>query len=163
MLPRVLAEQLEPFGTVANFEDPVLKNNLDWYRLLREKTHIPQALHLGPPGGVLAALKAECIDYVNLGGSAQSLRKSAALAEAADVPCWVQMGGLCLGVLAAYSVHLQCTLPNATLPCDELPHTRIADVVKEGLTIKAGHFLVPEGPGLGITVDMEVIEKYRVA
>ena len=62
-----LAEQLEPFGTVANFEDPVLKTNLDWYRLLREKTHIPQALHLGPPGGVLAALKAECIDYVNLG------------------------------------------------------------------------------------------------
>jgi L-alanine-DL-glutamate epimerase-like enolase superfamily enzyme len=158
-----LAEQLELFGTVANFEDPVLKTNLDWYRLLREKTHIPQALHLGPPGGVLAALKAECIDYVNLGGSAQSLRKSAALAEAADVPCWVQMGGLCLSIMAAYSVHVQCTLPNATLPCDELPHIRIADVVKEGLTLKAGHFLVPEGPGLGITVDMDVIERYRVA
>jgi len=31
-----LAAQLEPFGTVANFEDPVLKDNLDWYRLLRE-------------------------------------------------------------------------------------------------------------------------------
>ena len=45
-----LAEQLEPFGTVANFEDPVLKTNLDWYRLLREKTHIPQALHLGTTG-----------------------------------------------------------------------------------------------------------------
>ena len=40
---------------------------------------------------------------------------------------------------------------------------RIADVAKEGLTIKAGHFLVPEGPGLGITVDMDVVEKYRVA
>ena len=158
-----LAEQLEPFGTVANFEDPVLTNNLDWYRLLREKTHIPQALHLGPPNDVLAALKAECIDYLNLGGPAQQVRKSAALAEAADVPCWVQIGGLCLSIMAAYSVHVQCTLPNAILPCDELPHIRIADVVKEGLTIKAGHFLVPEGPGLGIKVDMDVIEKYRVA
>ena len=158
-----LAAELEPFGTVNVFEDPVLKNNLDWYRLLREKTFIPIAMHLGAPTGVLAALKAECIDYVNLGGSAPQVRKAAALAEAADVPCWVQMGGLCLGVLAAYSVHLQSTIPNATLPCDELPFTRVADVLKEGLALENGHFLVPQEPGLGIEVDMEVVERYRVA
>ena len=158
-----LAEELEPFGTVVNFEDPVLKTNLDWYRLLRQKTHIPLALHLGGSDLVLKALKAECIDYVNLGGPAAQVRKSAALAEAADVPCWVQMGGLCLGVLAAYSVQLQSTLANATLPCDELPFTRVADVVAEGLQLEKGHFLVPEGPGLGIKVDMAVVEKYRVA
>jgi L-alanine-DL-glutamate epimerase-like enolase superfamily enzyme len=157
-----LAEQLEPFGTVSVFEDPVRKDNLDWYRLLREKTHIPQALHLGAPAAVLKALKAECIDYVNLGGPALQIRKAAALAEAADVPCWVQMGGLCLGVMAAYSVHLQCTIPNATLPCDELPFTRIADVVEEGLLLEKGHFHVPEGPGLGVKIDMDVVEKYRI-
>jgi len=158
-----LAGELEPFGTVANFEDPVLKENLDWYRLLREKTSIPIALHLGAPVGVLKALKAECIDYVNLGGPALQVRKAAALAEAADVPCWVQMGGLCLGVLAAYSAHLQCTIPNATLPCDELPFTRVADVLGGSLGLEKGHFLVPQVPGLGIKVDMKVVEKYRVA
>ncbi len=157
-----LAAELEPFGTVAVFEDPVRKNNLDWYRLLREKTHIPQALHLGGIDLVLKALKAECIDYLNLGGPALQVRKAAALAEAADVPFWVQMGGLCLGVMAAYSVHLQCTLPNATLPCDELPFTRIADVLEEGLLLDNGHFHVPQGPGLGIKVDMSVVEKYRI-
>jgi len=57
-----LADELEAVGTVAVFEDPMLKNNLEWYRMLREKTHIPIALHLGAPTGVLAALKAECID-----------------------------------------------------------------------------------------------------
>ncbi|MEW6753588.1 MAG: enolase C-terminal domain-like protein [Candidatus Latescibacterota bacterium] len=158
-----LAAQLEPFGTVAVFEDPVLKNNLDWYRLLRQKTHIPIALHLGAPPTVLAALKAECIDWVNLGGSAQTVRQTAGLAQAADVPCWVQMGGLCTGVLAAYSVHLQATLPAATLPCDELPFTRVADVLAGGLALEKGHFLVPQGPGLGVAVDMGVVEKYRVA
>ncbi|HCR18961.1 MAG TPA: hypothetical protein DIU35_15885 [Candidatus Latescibacteria bacterium] len=157
-----LASELEPIGTVANFEDPVLKNNLDWYRLLREKTHIPIALHLGAPNTVLAALKAECIDYVNLGGSAQQLKKASAVAEAADVPCWVQMGGLCLGVLAAYSTHVQSTIPNAILPCDELPFTRIADVLDGGLVVDNGHFIVPEGPGLGVKLDMSVVEKYRV-
>ena len=158
-----LAAQLEPFGTVAVFEDPVLKDNLDWYRLLREKTHIPIALHLGAPADVLRALKAECIDYVNLGGSAMQVRKTAALAEAAEVPCWVQMGGLCTGILAAYSVHLQSTLPNATLPCDELPFTRVADVVAGSLVLDQGHFQVPQGLGLGVAVDLKVVEKYRVA
>ena len=40
-----------PFGTVANFEDPIPKENLDSYRLLREKTHIPVAMHIGVPQG----------------------------------------------------------------------------------------------------------------
>ena len=57
-------------------------------------------------------------------------------------------------MLATYSVHLQATLPNATLPCDELPFTREADVVAEGLALEKGHFTVPTGSRLGIKVDM---------
>ena len=158
-----LAAELEPFGTVANFEDPVLKDNLDWYRLLREKTFIPIAMHVGAATGVLACLKAEAVDYLNVGGAAAQVRSAAALADAAHVPVWVQMGGLCTGILAAYSVHLQATLPNATLPCDELPFTRTADVAGGSLLLEDGHFVVPQGPGLGIEVDLEVVERYRVA
>ena len=65
--------------------------------------------------------------------------------------------------MAAYSVHLQATLANAILPCDELPFTREADVLADGLVLETGHFIVPSGPGLGIKVDMEVVERYRVA
>ena len=92
---------------------------------------------------MLAAFKAESIDYVNLSSSAMQVRK-AALADAADMPCWIQMGGLCTGILAAYPVHLQ-----ATLPCDESPFTREADVVAEGLALEKRHFTVPTGSGLG--------------
>ena len=164
-LPHVaarLARELEPFGTVVNFENPVLKTHLDWFRLLREKTHIPIALHTEDPAILLKALKAECIDQVNLSGPAQQVKKAAAIAEAADVPCWVQMGGLCLGVKTAYSLHVQATIPNATLPCDELPFTREADMLDQGLTLENGHFAVPQKPGLGVTLDMKSVEKYRV-
>lgn len=157
-----LAQELEPFGTVNVFEDPVLKNNLDWYRLLRQKTTIPQALHSGAPAHVLAAVKAECVDYLNIGGGSSTLLKAAAIAAAADVPVWVQMGGLCTGVLAAWSVHLQSIIPNATLPCDELPFTREADVLGGSLVLDQGHFIVPEGSGLGVKVDLEVVERYQV-
>ena len=167
-----LAEELEPFGTVSVLEDPMLKSHLDWYRMLREKTHIPVALHFGAPqakserpcqsGDVLKALKAECIDGACLGGTARDIQAAAAVLAADDVPCWVQMGGVCLGVLAAYSVHLQCTIPNATLPCDELPFVRTADVLGGGLVLDKGHFVAPDGPGLGVKLDMKVVEKYRV-
>ncbi|MBT4097317.1 MAG: hypothetical protein HOM68_20750 [Gemmatimonadetes bacterium] len=157
-----LADELEPFGTVANFEDPVLKNNLDWYRMLREKTNIPIALHLQDPGAVLRAMKAECVDFVNFSATAQVVKQMAIVADAADVPCWVQMGGLCLGVKAAYSTHVQATIPNATLPCDELPFVRIDDVLSGALVVEEGHFVLPEGPGLGVKLDMAVVEKYRV-
>ncbi|MFH1569259.1 MAG: enolase C-terminal domain-like protein [Gemmatimonadota bacterium] len=167
-----LAAELEPFGTVSMLEDPVLKTHLDWYRLLREKTHIPIALHFGAPqaGGsrpcraadVLAACKAKCIDYANLGGTAQEVKAAAAVAAAADVPVWVQMGGVCLGVLAAYSVHVQSTVPNATLPCDELPFVRTADVLGGSLVLDKGHFHLPDGPGLGVRLDLDVVERYRV-
>jgi len=36
-------------------------------------------------------------------------------------------------------------------------------VLEEPLTVEKGHFHVPEGPGLGVSLNMEVAEKYRVA
>ena len=166
-----LAAELEPFGTVDNLEDPMLKDNLDWYRLLRQKTVIPIAMHIGVPQGrrpcrgadVLAVLKAECVDCLTLGGRALEVRAAAAVADAGNVPVWVQMGGVCLGVLAAYSVHVQSTIPNATLPCDELPFVRVADVLGGSLELRDGHFAVPAGPGLGVDLDLDVVERYRVA
>ena len=64
-------------------------------------------------------------------------------------------------VLFAYSVHVQATIPNATLPCDELPFTRVADVVNGALVVMDGHFILPQGPGLGVKLDMSTVEKYR--
>jgi L-alanine-DL-glutamate epimerase-like enolase superfamily enzyme len=158
-----LASELEPFATVANFENPIWKYHLDWYRLLREKTSIPLAMHLHEPADVLAALKAECCDQFNLSGRPQRVLQTAALAEAADIPCWTQMGGLCLGILAAYSVHVQATIPNAILPCDELPFIREADFLGGSLVLRNGHFQVPEGPGLGVELDMDMVNRHRVA
>lgn len=62
------------------------------------------------------------------------------------------------GVMAAYLVYLQTTLPNTTLP-----FTREADVVAEGMVLEKRHFTVPAGLGLGVKVDIDVVECYRVA
>ncbi len=43
----------------------------------------------------------------------------------------------------------------------ELPFTRGVDP-GAGLHVADGHFTVPTTPGLGVTLDMDVVRKYRV-
>ena len=39
---------------------------------------------------------------------------------------------------------------------------READVLGGSLELAEGHFTVPGGPGLGVRLDLEVVERYRV-
>jgi L-alanine-DL-glutamate epimerase-like enolase superfamily enzyme len=155
-----LARQLEPYN-IDCFENPVSWQNLTWYPLLRQKTDIPQALHLIDAQVVLNAVRAEAADLFNLSGNVNFVKKAAAIAEVAQCPIWLQTGGLCLGVQAAFSAHLQSTLPNDLRACGELPFLREDSLVGDSLEIKDGHIAVPEGPGLGIELDEKAVAKYR--
>ena len=35
-------------------------------------------------------------------------------------------------------------------------------LLKTPLTLDAGHILLPEGPGLGIELDWDAVERYRI-
>jgi L-alanine-DL-glutamate epimerase-like enolase superfamily enzyme len=157
-----LAKELSPYD-IECFEDPVEKTkvNHEWYRMLRYKTDIPQALHLIDPYDVLCAVKADAVDRFNISGNVAAVKRCAAIAEAAGCPIWLQFGGLCLGIQAAFSVHLQATLTNELLACDDLPFVRDNDLLGGSLQLDAGHFVVPEGPGLGVSLDEEAIAHYR--
>jgi galactonate dehydratase len=156
-----LARELERYP-VDCFEDPIRKDNVYDMRLLREKTDIMQAYHLGSAAEVLRAAKAEALDCVNLGGSAAGVKAAAAVAEAQNWPCWVQMSGVGLGPQAVFSLHVQATIPNATMACDELPFTKEHDLLAEPLTPRDGHYDVPSGPGIGAELDHEAMRRYEV-
>ena len=157
-----LARELAPYN-IECFEDPVEKENFNvaWYSLLRHKTDIPQALHLSDPYNVLRAVKGDAVDRFNISGNVATVKRCAAIAEAAGCPIWLQTAGLCLGIHAAFSTHLQATLPNDLLACDELPFVRDNDLIGGSLEFVAGHFIVPTRNGLGITLDADAVAHYR--
>ena len=155
-----LARQLEPYN-IECFENPVSWQKLTWYPLLRQKTDIPQALHLICAGTVLEAVRVGAADLINLSGNVDFVKKAAAIAEVAACPIWLQTGGLCLGIQAAFSAHLQSTLRNDLRACGELPFLREDTLVGDSLAIEDGHIAVPEGPGLGIHLDEKAVAKYR--
>jgi L-alanine-DL-glutamate epimerase-like enolase superfamily enzyme len=160
-----IARAIERYN-VECLEDPVMKHRPEWNRFIREKTTIPVALHDFEILNVFAHIKAGAIDYLNVGGSrgltAERALRAAHVAEAAGVPIWLQIEGHCYDIQAAYNVHLNAVIPNATLPQDTLPFIREASIVAEPLWPTDGFVDVPEKPGLGVELDAAAIECYRV-
>jgi L-alanine-DL-glutamate epimerase-like enolase superfamily enzyme len=145
------------------FEDPVTQERAEWNRQIREKTIIPVALHSSRVLDILRHIRAEAVDYVNVGGSLETVFRAAHLTESAGIPIWIQIEGHCYDIQAAFNAHLNAVIPNATLPQDTLPFLREDTIVTEPLWPDDGFVKVPEKPGLGIELDEKKIRRYRVA
>ncbi|MFO7918393.1 MAG: mandelate racemase/muconate lactonizing enzyme family protein [Anaerolineae bacterium] len=157
-----MARELVKYGTVKVFEDPMQKWNLDWYRLLREHGVVPVALHLGSPQDIINAIKAEAVDYLNLGGSMVQFVRNAAMAHAAGIPCWHGSGND-LGIMEFSYLHAASAARNCVLGSDFVGSwTREDDLVVEGIQFEDSYALVPDKPGLGCELDMDALERYRV-
>ncbi|MDE0468379.1 MAG: mandelate racemase/muconate lactonizing enzyme family protein [Candidatus Poribacteria bacterium] len=156
-----LAEELLPYN-IEVYEDPIRFEDLSWYRQMREQVEVPVARHLGAPPGILENILAGAVDAVNMGGNVAGLRKSAAVAEAADLPIWVQIFAFGSCVASTFAAHIACTLPNCTMPIDELPHIRVDDLSGGSMDLSNGAINLSDAPGLGISLDMDAVERYRI-
>ena len=80
--------------------------------------------------------------------------------SAANKPFWMQMGFT--GISAVFMVHLASVIPNASLAHVSLFQLLEHSLLLEPLRISEGNAKVPEKPGIGIKIDMDAIDKYRV-
>lgn len=112
--------------------------------------------------------------YTTKPGGLLKAKKVAAIAEAAGFPCNVN-GSVEMGVGNAANVHLAASTAAANLGCvipvttpDAEATGRIAgiyykdDIVTEPFEFVDGAVKVPRGPGLGVELDEEKVERYRL-
>lgn len=159
-----LVEQMREHGlhNVECFESPYNQKNLDWYVLARQKLSIPIALHLNVASDVFEAVKREACDWLNIGGPLINTYKLASIAEAADIPTW-HGSGVGLGISEAAYAQICAACKTMTLTSDICGETlRVDDCITEPLRFADGHVLVPQGPGLGVELDMEAVRRYEV-
>ncbi len=145
-----LAPAFEAAG-VRNWEDPCP----DWTAMarLRARTTIPfsghdtdlaKAVALGAPDAIVA-------DVAGLGGFAAALRFVSACAGA-GLDFWCYSGGS--GLETAAYLHLCAAHPHIREPNQSLLRWQPFDVIAEGpLSPRANHIALPDGPGLGVTLD----------
>ncbi|MCY4487851.1 MAG: mandelate racemase [Deltaproteobacteria bacterium] len=112
--------------------------------------------------------------YTTKPGGLLKAKKVAAIAEAAGFPCNVN-GSVEMGVGNAANVHLAASTAAANLGCvipvttpDAEATGRVAgiyykdDIVTEPFAFVDGAVKVPRGPGLGVELDEEKVERYRL-
>jgi glucarate dehydratase len=89
--------------------------------------------------------------------------KAAAVCETAQTGIAVHSSGE-LGIQLATMLHLGAVLPNLTFAADAHYHHLVDDVITGGkLEYQGGAIRVPDGPGLGVQLDRDKIEKYAAA
>ena len=148
---------------VAVFEDPVPKDNLDWYVMMRQKLQVPLALHLGGGKAVYQAVKRDAVDILNISpGNMVDFVRQCYIAEQAGVPVW-HGSGVDLGILDMSYVQACAAAPAATLPSDIVGNfLREDDLIVEPIHIEGGFATVPDKPGLGVELDEAAVQKYEV-
>jgi L-alanine-DL-glutamate epimerase-like enolase superfamily enzyme len=162
-----LARDLEKYN-LEYFEQPMPKSCLGEAARLRRHTKTPIGLNesVTTPDVVLQILQLGAADVVLPDtyqcGGILGVKKAATLAEAAGVPCVFHCAHD-LGLKTAAMLHVVASTPNFPLANDCTYYGLEGDVIAPLHRIESGHMAVPEGPGLGVTVDEAQLKKYRVA
>jgi L-alanine-DL-glutamate epimerase-like enolase superfamily enzyme len=151
-----LVHELEKSPVVGFLEDPLRPQDLDGWRLLRSKTSLPILMHVPQLGGGPEILHG-CADLYMIGemGIGTSLRRGLACAEA-RLSTVVQLTG---GTLCkALAMHLAAVIPNVSHSIN-LDDQYEEDVTGGRLEVSEGSTPVPEGPGLGVEVDENLLKE----
>ncbi|MFA6107987.1 MAG: enolase C-terminal domain-like protein [Candidatus Latescibacterota bacterium] len=162
-----VVRELEAVGNVLAIEDPPPQADaLDAYRELRQQMSIPVAMHLyiNREGvrGMVRAISAESCSIFNLGaGSMAEFVARAYLAGEAGIAVWHGSAHE-LGILDAAMLHACAAAPNCTCPSDILSHQRVHNLLATPIEFRDSYATVPEGPGLGVELDMDAVHRYAV-
>ncbi|MGL1894469.1 MAG: mandelate racemase/muconate lactonizing enzyme family protein [Spirochaetaceae bacterium] len=157
------------------FEEPVPPEDIDGYIELKSKTTIP--LSGGEAEftryGFNNLLNRRAVDIVQpdcaVTGGISEFRKIAMLAHVNNIQCYPHVWGSVIGLFTA--IHCAFSLPDyphklvqedMLLEYDRTTNIFRDKLAKQPLELVDGYILPPTKPGLGIEIDEELLEKYRV-
>lgn len=166
-----IARQIEGIGNVLLLEDPMPRWMLQDFARLRTMTSIPIFLHVSlpyilqgqRPYDAVNALQHGAVDGFNFNAGLAKFQQLDNVAHTANLPCW-HGSEIDLGILEAMYVHQAAAAPSCTLPSDIFSRMiRQHDLLKKPLNVTPPFVAVPTGPGLGVELDRDAMEKFKTA
>ncbi len=159
--------RLLPFD-LAYVEQPLELEDLTGSAELRRCQPVPIALDesaytLTEVGNIvrLGAADVVLLDPHEAGGLWQVV-KQAAVCESVGIPVTLHSGGELALSQAAY-VQLAAAIPNMNLAIDTEQTYLAGDIAPDAPRLADGGFTVSDAPGLGVTPDIDLLERYRVS
>ena len=152
-------QQLEAFETVAIFETPIPQHDIEGNRALRQQIRSSIAMHFGNPPFLTGIQEEVCDGYVIGAGKSEVIRQGLLSAEA-DKPFWLQLVGN--GLTTTWAGHLGAVLSHATWPAITCLNLYSDHLLVDPIVVADGHHSISDSPGLGVTVDQDAVDRYRV-
>ena len=150
-------------------EQPLAPDCLAETTRIRERSPIPIMVdeNVWGPATVVNVISAQAADVLNVyvmeSGGLEAARVNFSMAEAAGLKCMI--GSMPeLGIGTAAQIHLGVAVPNLDLAadcCGSLYHDD--DVTQPSLCLEDGFAVPPSGPGLGVELDWEKVDNFRLA
>lgn len=166
-----IARGLEKIGNVLCLEDPLPRWDLGAYAELRARTSIPIAVHVALGylshgqriSDVTTAISSRAADVFNFSAGIADFLRMATIADAAGRPYW-HGSEIDLGIMEAGAVHAAAASAGATLPSDIFGRRiRETDLLRTPLNFTGSAVSVPEGPGLGVELDLDAVGAYAIS
>ena len=163
------AERMAPLYNEAEIfwlEEPFAPEDFDSYEALRPKLRVPLAAGENEFGmqGFRELIDRNVVDIVQpdccrAGGITECARIGG---QAAEQGRFVATHTWSDAVALTANLHLLGSLDaDVVLEIDQTGNALIDDLLSEGLALEGGEVTVPDGPGLGIALNEDVVERYR--
>jgi len=160
--------KLDRFG-LTMIEQPLSYSDIYFHSKLQRELETPLCLDesIHSLEDAITAVELGSCRIINIkegrvGGMAEAVR-IANYCQQNGIPVW--SGGMDeTGIGRAFNIHLQ-TAPAFTLPGDTSETKRYfkEDIVSPVVTLDdEGYIAIPEGPGIGVTVEEEMVKKYEI-
>jgi muconate cycloisomerase len=160
-----LMEGVEP-EIMLGLEDPVLHEDIEGFQYLKKHLGVPMYRHISLPytqdiRDMIAFVRADAVDGYNFNGSAFNSVLLAEVAHLEGKPCW-RGSEVDLGISETMGLHIAAASINCTIPSDIFGElVREDDLIVDPIDFQNGAALVRQGDGLGITLDLAAVEKYK--
>ena len=154
-----ILKELEAYPQIDIYETPIPQRDVQGNRKIREATRVQIALHYGTPPPAVCVREGACDGFV-VGGGARRVMEQGDFAGQVDMPFWLQLVGT--GLTAAYSLHFGGVLEQARWPAVNCHQLYTHSLLSEPIRLEDGFVRVPDGPGIGYSLDRAAIERFRV-
>lgn len=154
-----ILQKLAAHQNVAIFESPIPQGDVEGNKEIRQKVDCPIAMHFGSPPYTTCVREDVCNGFV-IGGGKSTVMNQGYQSAAADMPFWLQIVGN--GITSTWAAHLGSVLTHATWPAITCLNLYSHHLLKQPIVVTDGCHTVSDAPGLGIEVDEDAIEQYRV-
>ena len=147
------------WGNVAVFESPIPQDDIAGNQQIKSVIERPIAMHFGSPPHS-TNVRTPVADMYVIGGGATTCMTQGHQAADANIPFWLQLVGP--GLTTTWAAHLGSVLGMAVWPAITCYNIYAHSLLTKPIEVVGGFHEVPTGPGLGVEVDLEAVERYRV-